>query len=631
MNCSECGWELKGTELFCPKCGNKLSLKKPITVPRATEMKLPSKPSEDDVFTAMERLMDKRSYQTLAALEKDTIAALKKDKFVIEKAERDLVRDIVLNRGHTGKFGFDDLIIRKLGGGKRAAIIVTLFVIIGGAVLTEILIPMMGERLINEPPAATIITPSDRTTLSIGQNLVLKAEAKDKEDDELLGSNFIWSSSLDGELGVGKSISTDNLSPGTHTISLKVQDSQGGEDIESVVVSIMDRNLLHDLEVGEGFVKIWEPLIDEKAPSKGWLEIENPYYKIRINLDHSYYLLFDKTIGKEVLLYNDRVDNKMDMLTGSDIGYADLDGNNQVPFSTTARDDPDGIRRYAILYEDRAGGFVLIGTEGWDFQLRDPNKGYDVESEVMFGVFAEKPYFIDATEVSNLQSLGIEKENPTKNPNEIVKSWVLDGEYDSASIMGGDREHLNKEIYEPFYSVQMLSGERKPWHAGSAEISKMFPDHVLLGDRFGGAVVFSLPRGVFRWDESQGVYGGQVAAEFILAVEKPEKAVAFSIDPVSRETFLYDAKDYSTIPGYAESLGEICDRYEIPCLGTIDSKDYRTKRFAYVISLTKDWYDGAGNSVKPHIWSDADDALKDFKAYEALVYKQLESTKPLGY
>ena len=199
----------------------------------------------------------------------------------------------------------------------------------------------------------------------------------------------------------------------------------------------------------------------------------------------------------------------MDMLTGSDIGFADLDGNNQVPFSTTARDDVDGIRKYRILYEDKNTGFLLVGTEGWDFQVVDPNKGYDMEAEVMFGLFADKPYFIDATEVNNLQAQGLARENDKKNPSEVIKSWVLQGGYDSASIKGGDTDHLNRQVYEPYYVVQSLGGERKPWHAGSAEISKMFPDHVLLGDRLGGAVVFSLPQGVFRWDDSQDVYGGQ--------------------------------------------------------------------------------------------------------------------------
>ncbi len=550
-----------------------------------------------------------------------------------------MIKDMVLKHGRTGKFSIDDAIIRKVGGGRKAAVLVTVLIVLLGAVVTEILVPMMGERIMNEPPTAHITSPVNNMVLSAGQVLLLTGTASDEEDEELLGSNFHWTSDIDGELGSGSSKSISTLTAGTHTITLTVKDSDGASVSESVVVKIEARKMMHELLLPKtvlvggkeetAYIRVWEPLIDERAPSKGWLEMENPFYKISVNLDHSYYLIYDKALRKDILIYNDKVENKMDMLTGSDIGFADLDANNQVPYSTTARDDVDGIRRYTILYEDKAKGFLLVGTEGWDFQVVDPGSGYDMEAEVHFGIFADKPYFVDSTEIDNLQAQGSARPNEKKNPNEVTKSWVLTGEYSSASISGGDAEHLNKQVYEPYYEVQSLGGERKPWHAGSAEISKMFPDHVLIGDRLGGAVVFSLPQGRFRWDDSLGVAGGQVAAEFILAVERPEKGVAFSVDPVSRETFLYDSKDYATIPGYAESLGEICSRYKLSCVGTISAKDYDVKRFAYVVTLTDDWYDGSQNKVKDSVWAEADSALQDFKEYEDTIYQMLRSTRPL--
>jgi hypothetical protein len=606
----------------------------------AMEIKHAKKLKESEVVGAIESLMGRTAYQTLKALEEDVAERLKKEGYDLKDNDIQLIKDMVIKHGHTGKFAIDDMIARKFGGGKRAALIVSIVLILIVAVVTEILIPMMGERLMNEPPTAQITSPENNIVLTAGQDILFSATAEDKEDEQILGSNFVWSSDTDGELGVGSSKSVSTLSPGTHTITLMVRDSKGAEDVESVVITIQERKILHEImlpktvTVGgkeEGaYIRVWEPLIDEAAPDKGWLEMENPFYSIKVNLDHSYYLLYDKALGKDLLIYNDKVENKMDMLTGADMGYGDLDGNNQVPFSTTARDDVDGIGRHQILYEDKNTGFLLIDTEGWDFQVVDPNKGYDVESEVMFGVFADKPYFIDATEVNNLQAQGAARRNDIKNPNTVIKSWVLTGEYDSASIKGGDTEHLNKIVYEPYYEVQSLAGEgRKPWHAGSAEISKMFPDHVLAGNRLGGSIIFSLPHGKFRWDDSQDVFGGQVVAEFLLSVERPQKAVAYTVNAVSRESFLYDAKDYATITGYAESLGEICERYGIGCIGTINPKDYKVKRFAYVITLTSGWYDASTNQVKAETWSEADSALEDFKKYEDIIYQQLRSTKPL--
>ncbi|GBE18986.1 hypothetical protein BMS3Abin16_01598 [archaeon BMS3Abin16] len=645
MKCSNCKAEIPKGSKFCLACGTKIDLQMEGSesqkkAPLAVELSLKKELTEDTVVKLIENLSEKKEYSQLKDLEKDVIRRLKAEMYTLTSEELSLVKDMVIKHGHTGRFSFDDMIVKKLGGGRKAALLVTILLVLGGTLVTEILIPAMGEKIMNEAPTAVITSPENNLVISTGQAVLFSAEASDKEDGSIQGSKMIWTSDRDGELGAGGSISVSTLSPGAHTITLTVEDSKGATSSESIVITVEERELLHELKTGgtvnvagketSAYIRVWNPFLDAAAPEKGWLEMENPYYRIRVNLDHSYYLIYDKALKKDLLIYNDKVDNKMDMLTGSDIGFADLDGNNQVPFSTTARDDVDGIRKYRILYEDKNTGFLLVGTEGWDFQVVDPNKGYDMEAEVMFGLFADKPYFIDATEVNNLQAQGLARENDKKTPSEVIKSWVLSGGYDSASIKGGDIDHLNRQVYEPYYVVQSLGGERKPWHAGSAEISKMFPDHVLLGDRLGGAVVFSLPQGVFRWDDGQDVYGGQVAAEFIIVLEQPEKAVAFTTEPVNRESFLYDSKDYATVPGYAESFGDICRRYSLSCIGTINPKEYEVKRFAYVITLTSDWYEGSTNQVKPSVWRDADMALGDFKKYENLIYNQLSATKPLG-
>lgn len=387
--------------------------------------------------------------------------------------------------------------------------------------------------------------------------------------------------------------------------------------------------LVYAIDNGENsYIKV-KNIIDPRKEEKGWLYIENPYYIIKLNLDKPYYLLYDKINEKDILIFNDKIEQKHEMLTGSTIGYADLDGENLVSFSSVAIDDDTGIE-YSIVAANKEQGYIGILTKGWDFKPAQVAKaGYDVEAQELFFVFADKPYFIDAVKLYNLQTLGYAGKIKFRNPTEIVKDWVLSGDYDHAVIKGGDKEHLNKQLWEPFYEVQNIRTVRKPWHAGSASFSKMFPDHVLIGSKVDGGIIFSLPEGKFRFNDSKGMKGTQIAGEFILTGEQPEKFTAFSVDPVNRETFFYDARDYLEVAGYKESLSEICSRYGLTCTKVIDARDWDIKMFAYAITIVKDWYDAGNNNAKQEIWELADSALKDFYNHESIIYNELEKSKPL--
>jgi KaiC/GvpD/RAD55 family RecA-like ATPase len=379
---------------------------------------------------------------------------------------------------------------------------------------------------------------------------------------------------------------------------------------------------------------------DTNAPEKGWLIIETPFYRIDVHLDGAdidnnvagpHYRVHDKSNGKDITVFNDRVENPIDMLTSSTLGYADLDGENLVSFSSMALHDESGIS-YKLLMEDKERGFVLINTEGWDFIPPDPRGGYDVEGEVMLGIFADKPTFIDAEELNNLQVQGYALARGFRNPDEIVKDWNLIAEYSSAVIKGGDTDHMNGQtVWQPYYEVQdLFGGTRKSWHAGSTSIPQMFPDHVLIGNNLGGGVLFSQPKGLFRFDESKGIYGSQLDAEFIITLEKPEKVVSFSIEPVNRNSFFYDAIDFVNVEGYAESLEDICGRYGIEYPGNVvKATQWDTKRYAFAVTLVGDWYDPLTNNAKPQIWDEGDAALADFDNYQDIIYSKMESTTPL--
>jgi hypothetical protein len=369
------------------------------------------------------------------------------------------------------------------------------------------------------------------------------------------------------------------------------------------------------------YIYVWDARRDIKAPEKGWLTLETGFYRINVNLDHSYYLLFDKINSRDILVFNDKIQDPLAVLAGSDIGFTDHGGDNPINFATTAVHDVDGIKDYSILLEDRHRGFLLIALEGWDAL------GYDVVGDVFLGIFSDRPYFIDANRFKNLQKIGVlETSIQYRDPDEISKTWALIPEYDSAVIKGGDLDHLNAEEWEKWYNVASINGEdRKSWHFGSAQFSKMFPTHRIIGQKTDGGIIFSLPDGRNRFDDSLGIYGDQIVGEFLINVDRPEKAVAYSVEPVNEYMYFYDVESYNT--SFIPAMTNICEKYGLTCPDApLKWHEWRTKRFAYVITLVSDWYDPEISQVRDEAWGLANSGLEDFEKYEDAIFREIEQS-----
>jgi hypothetical protein len=93
-----------------------------------------------------------------------------------------------------------------------------------------------------KPPEVYIIYPLDNSIVPPGRMVVLEGAGTDLEDGPLTDDPlFTWSSSLEGELGVGRELRFDDLRPGWHTITLEATDSDRFVSQASVSILIGHR------------------------------------------------------------------------------------------------------------------------------------------------------------------------------------------------------------------------------------------------------------------------------------------------------------------------------------------------------------------------------------------------------
>ena len=89
----------------------------------------------------------------------------------------------------------------------------------------------------NTVPTVTITSPPNGSTFTEGDAITFTGTATDTEDGNLT-AGLAWTSSVDGSLGSGGSVSTSTLSPGTHTITAAVTDGDGGQGFAVISVTV---------------------------------------------------------------------------------------------------------------------------------------------------------------------------------------------------------------------------------------------------------------------------------------------------------------------------------------------------------------------------------------------------------
>jgi PKD repeat protein len=107
----------------------------------------------------------------------------------------------------------------------------------------------------NYAPTATIISPANNSVFLYGEKIAFNGTGTDLEDGILTNSSLVWSSSIDGCIGIGNGFNTTNLSAGTHVIELMVNDSSGQIGLDNITITV----IAPDLTIGTSNISFSNP------------------------------------------------------------------------------------------------------------------------------------------------------------------------------------------------------------------------------------------------------------------------------------------------------------------------------------------------------------------------------------
>ncbi len=109
----------------------------------------------------------------------------------------------------------------------------------------------------NFSPDAMITEPLNGEIFTTGESISFIGSGIDPEDGTLTETHLVWSSSLDGKIGTGESVSTSGLTAGTHTITLTVTDLNGASDTDSIDITVIDGDAAQVYNFGSAKIGIY--------------------------------------------------------------------------------------------------------------------------------------------------------------------------------------------------------------------------------------------------------------------------------------------------------------------------------------------------------------------------------------
>jgi len=92
---------------------------------------------------------------------------------------------------------------------------------------------------VNFQPRVEILSPLTGREYTVGTAISFRGRGEDTEDGTFADEALAWTSSLDGILGTGGTLTLDTLSVGSHKISLAVTDSHGSKVTVAVTIKVV--------------------------------------------------------------------------------------------------------------------------------------------------------------------------------------------------------------------------------------------------------------------------------------------------------------------------------------------------------------------------------------------------------
>ncbi|MCL7965606.1 MAG: Ig-like domain-containing protein [marine benthic group bacterium] len=89
-----------------------------------------------------------------------------------------------------------------------------------------------------EPPTASITQPMTDDTFAQGEQILFIGTGSDPDGADLEEEAFVWTSDVNGLIGVGRQVGSNTLAPGPHLIVLTVTDPQGLTGTAAVLIEI---------------------------------------------------------------------------------------------------------------------------------------------------------------------------------------------------------------------------------------------------------------------------------------------------------------------------------------------------------------------------------------------------------
>lgn len=145
--------------------------------------------------------------------------------------------------------------------------------------------PLPAQDTTNTSPAVKILRPENGVVLQTGKNVHFEGSAFDLEDGRLSPNNMHWRSDVNGYFGKGISIHCGTLSPGSHIITLTVNDLQHLESSDQIFVTIKGRQM---------------PKTVEKTQNENSKDLAQVQDKIVNGLSDTFYKSLNKSDGNDI-------------------------------------------------------------------------------------------------------------------------------------------------------------------------------------------------------------------------------------------------------------------------------------------------------------------------------------------